>query len=583
MGEYYKLLELPQDASEEDIRRAYRRAAMRWHPDKNPEVEQYAERKFKEITEAYDVLSDKSKREIYDRYGKEGLAGAEPGEPRAEEGGPGFTFNFASLREIFREFFRGREPFYGMPGDGRRATDTARTESCPGYESPEIYEIYGGWKESHKGYEPQGAWNESQYESAPGYELNQAYAAHNRPGTPPGYELNQAYAAYDRAGSAPGYEMNEAYAAYDRTGTPPAYEMNEAYAAYDRAGTPPAYEMNEAYVSYDGWNVAPGRAETPSVYELNEAYMSYDGWNVGPSRAGTPSVYTSHDGWSGLQDREKSALVYELLSAWGRGRARPEAAPGDRSHEARASCEDWRGTRARPEPAPGPQMCAGWNRLQAGCKEGVSKELAVGSDPALRPMSPHAWQRAGAVRSQELAGGRNKPTADEESRPPSGKGELPGGRRLPDRARRPSDGMERFLGGVKRLLDGTKKLLCRRSELQGGASPVPGEPPGFSRESEGAGWLPDIARWPQAELPPARGRTSQLPGTATGHRSASSSPPHGTNPLGRPPGGTSRLPDITSHLLGQTRQLPGRSHLGEQPWGPSCAQHFLLARLGRML
>lgn len=68
--DYYQTLGLARGASEEEIKRAYRRQALRYHPDKNKEPG--AEEKFKEIAEAYDVLSDPRKREIFDRYGEEG-------------------------------------------------------------------------------------------------------------------------------------------------------------------------------------------------------------------------------------------------------------------------------------------------------------------------------------------------------------------------------------------------------------------------------------------------------------------------------------------------------------------------------
>uniref|UniRef100_K7FEW0 J domain-containing protein n=1 Tax=Pelodiscus sinensis TaxID=13735 RepID=K7FEW0_PELSI len=99
----------------------YRKAALKWHPDKNPENKERAEQRFKEIAEAYEVLSDKSKREIYDRYGKEGLAGAgggHPPPPPAEDGAPGFMFHFRSPHDIFREFFGGPDPSYGESGLG---------------------------------------------------------------------------------------------------------------------------------------------------------------------------------------------------------------------------------------------------------------------------------------------------------------------------------------------------------------------------------------------------------------------------------------------------------------------------------
>ncbi|CAH8871975.1 unnamed protein product [Trichobilharzia szidati] len=70
---YYKVLGLTQTATDEEIRRAYRRLALKWHPDKNPTNLEEAEKKFKEISAAYEVLSDPQKRTIYDRHGKDGL------------------------------------------------------------------------------------------------------------------------------------------------------------------------------------------------------------------------------------------------------------------------------------------------------------------------------------------------------------------------------------------------------------------------------------------------------------------------------------------------------------------------------
>ena len=71
--DYYKILGLSRGAAEEDIKKAYRKMALKYHPDKNKSPG--AEEKFKEIAEAYEVLSDKRKREIYDQYGEEGLKG----------------------------------------------------------------------------------------------------------------------------------------------------------------------------------------------------------------------------------------------------------------------------------------------------------------------------------------------------------------------------------------------------------------------------------------------------------------------------------------------------------------------------
>ena len=69
--DYYKILGISKGAADEDIKKAYRKQALKWHPDKNKAAN--AEEKFKEIAEAYDVLSDQKKRDIYDQYGEEGM------------------------------------------------------------------------------------------------------------------------------------------------------------------------------------------------------------------------------------------------------------------------------------------------------------------------------------------------------------------------------------------------------------------------------------------------------------------------------------------------------------------------------
>ncbi|XP_029460857.1 dnaJ homolog subfamily B member 2 isoform X2 [Rhinatrema bivittatum] len=111
MVDYYKVLGVSKDASKDDIKRAYRKQALRWHPDKNPENKEFAEQKFKEVAEAYEVLSDERKRDVYNRYGKDGLSGSGAGEQSTETHFPGYKFSFRSAEEVFREFFRGRDPF----------------------------------------------------------------------------------------------------------------------------------------------------------------------------------------------------------------------------------------------------------------------------------------------------------------------------------------------------------------------------------------------------------------------------------------------------------------------------------------
>jgi molecular chaperone DnaJ len=72
--DYYEVLGVSRTADEEDIKKAYRKLAMKYHPDRNPDDSE-AEERFKEAAEAYEVLRDGEKREIYNRFGHEGLAG----------------------------------------------------------------------------------------------------------------------------------------------------------------------------------------------------------------------------------------------------------------------------------------------------------------------------------------------------------------------------------------------------------------------------------------------------------------------------------------------------------------------------
>lgn len=106
--DYYELLEVAKSASGEEIKKSYRRLAMKYHPDRNP-GDKEAESKFKEINEAYDVLKDEQKRAVYDRYGHQAFANGGMG-----GGNPfnGFDFNFGGgfsdiFSDVFSEFMGG--------------------------------------------------------------------------------------------------------------------------------------------------------------------------------------------------------------------------------------------------------------------------------------------------------------------------------------------------------------------------------------------------------------------------------------------------------------------------------------------
>jgi len=121
---FYDRLGVKPDASESEIKKSFYKLAQRWHPDKNPDNKEEAEEKFKEINEAYEVLSDKNKRETYDRYGKEGLSesGFHAGDPfdifssffggggRASRGGPQRTANIEHVLNVtLEELYQGKK------------------------------------------------------------------------------------------------------------------------------------------------------------------------------------------------------------------------------------------------------------------------------------------------------------------------------------------------------------------------------------------------------------------------------------------------------------------------------------------
>ncbi|XP_055743146.1 dnaJ homolog subfamily B member 5-like isoform X1 [Salvelinus fontinalis] len=107
--DYYKMLGIPKGSNEEEIKKAYRRMALRFHPDKNTDAN--AEDKFKEIAEAYEVLSDPKKRVIYDQLGEEGLkAGGSSGQSGVPAGSYHYTFH-GDPHATFASFFGGSNPF----------------------------------------------------------------------------------------------------------------------------------------------------------------------------------------------------------------------------------------------------------------------------------------------------------------------------------------------------------------------------------------------------------------------------------------------------------------------------------------
>ena len=125
MADYYETLGVSRGATQEEVKKAYRKRALQFHPDRNP-GDAEAEKKFKEISEAYEVLSDEEKRRTYDRYGAQAFAGASagPGFHRAAAGG------YASMEEALRTFMGafGGEPIFEDMFGGRGFEEASRRQ-----------------------------------------------------------------------------------------------------------------------------------------------------------------------------------------------------------------------------------------------------------------------------------------------------------------------------------------------------------------------------------------------------------------------------------------------------------------------
>ena len=130
--DYYEVLGVERSASDEEVKRAYRKLAVKFHPDKNPD-DPHAEEKFKELGEAYDVLIDPEKRAAYDRFGHAAFA----------PGGAGFgRGGFHDPFEIFREVFGGSG--FGLPGISAGSSISNATGQPKGFSlTPNVASAFG--------------------------------------------------------------------------------------------------------------------------------------------------------------------------------------------------------------------------------------------------------------------------------------------------------------------------------------------------------------------------------------------------------------------------------------------------------
>jgi curved DNA-binding protein len=153
--DYYGVLGVPRNASDGEIKKAYRKLAMQYHPDRNSGKEEWANEKFKEINEAYAVLGDPQKRKQYDQFGTVGNIGDIFSSPfttttfqemMKDLGGAGLRFDF--LDDIFGDFLKGRGSSFSFRSFGGRP-GRVKFEARPGQEI-KLDEIFGQTRRSQE-------------------------------------------------------------------------------------------------------------------------------------------------------------------------------------------------------------------------------------------------------------------------------------------------------------------------------------------------------------------------------------------------------------------------------------------------
>ncbi|TDG38770.1 hypothetical protein AWZ03_014808 [Drosophila navojoa] len=159
--DFYKTLGISRNAKDDEIKKAYRKLALKYHPDKNKSSK--AEERFKEVAEAYEVLSDKKKRDIYDQFGEEGLKYGIPGRSSGQ-GCSSFAYQFhGDPRATFAQFFGSSDPFGMFFGDNLeqifQAEDNPRNiwsnagnfQARPAQDPPIEHELYVALEDINSG------------------------------------------------------------------------------------------------------------------------------------------------------------------------------------------------------------------------------------------------------------------------------------------------------------------------------------------------------------------------------------------------------------------------------------------------
>ncbi|KAI3726910.1 hypothetical protein L1987_66717 [Smallanthus sonchifolius] len=151
--DYYNILKVNRNASDDDLKKAYRRLAMIWHPDKNLNANKTeAEAKFKQISEAYDVLSDPQKRQIYDLYGEEALKSPASSSGRGYYNRHHPDPNFRNADDIYAELFGGSDAGKGFKANtgGEGSSSAKKAPAVENFLSCSLLDLYKGAKKKMK-------------------------------------------------------------------------------------------------------------------------------------------------------------------------------------------------------------------------------------------------------------------------------------------------------------------------------------------------------------------------------------------------------------------------------------------------
>ncbi|XP_026563666.1 uncharacterized protein LOC113441083 [Pseudonaja textilis] len=619
MPDYYKLLDIPRDASDNDIKKAYRKKALQWHPDKNPERKKYAEQKFKEVTEAYEVLSDIPEEELrftfrspWDVF-REMFGTSDSYSANKEEDVPwflkgplfsisisedsGVSITFGPKRSLC--FFTLDPKVFSLKNIiTRKSPPEKDSERVEGKEERELKSVEVPDEEESNKVKAVDKGIQAEAESVPEYkedcesgleaksetadeedESLDEYESYERWNSPcRGYEAGKEEEPYEYPSSSlydsqyesspctvygmsssstsPQYYVKK-YGTHYTYIASPIYEPTKPYELYDSQY---GYEWSPADESHYEYEVSPP-PESQYIYETSLGHKSrytYDGHSPYEWHYGyeTPPIYET-------QDEGKTSPEYESPYVGDCSPMYDWPTEQNESDTKDASTEY--------------EIPANWNQLQKNCKSPLGN---TGSDekpdPSFRSNdNPQTLKGLSdrccpVVESKSPLGHSEGSPNSVRTTPPNSptvsssdeQGNNPQDHPPNGISKLSSDNTDGLLSGVRKFLDGTRKLLCRGNHLPKDQSP------------EGAKWisqLPDINSSPQRGLhgsgscllhgnnlfldKPRKLRRQRSPGMGQGIPPLLSRRGYWTRG-----GMTPRLPDISGRVPGSVNRILGRGN-----------------------